>query len=80
MQWENEPPLEASQCVFIQSLPRELLWFQGEPLSKTAEMELTGFTRIAEIEDKIGAGLIEEIIQVADGENQLVDTILESRS
>ncbi|KAI4103636.1 MAG: hypothetical protein LQ339_004165 [Xanthoria mediterranea] len=48
VQWENEPPLEASQ--------------------------------IAEIEDKIGAGLIEEIIQVAEGENQLVDTILESRS
>lgn len=43
-------------------------------------MELTEFARIAEIEDQIGAGLIEEIIQVAEGENQLVDTILESRS
>ncbi|KAL8719815.1 MAG: hypothetical protein Q9225_003218 [Loekoesia sp. 1 TL-2023] len=46
--WENEPPLEASQ--------------------------------IAEIEDKIGGGLIEEVIQVAEGENKLVDTMLESRS
>ncbi|KAL8800802.1 MAG: hypothetical protein Q9182_004910 [Xanthomendoza sp. 2 TL-2023] len=48
VQWENEPPLEASQ--------------------------------IAEIEDTIGAGLIEEIILVAEGENSLVDTILESKS
>lgn len=36
--------------------------------------------RIAEIENKIGAGLIEEVIEVAEGENKLVDTILESRS
>ncbi|KAL8808273.1 MAG: hypothetical protein Q9223_004034 [Gallowayella weberi] len=48
VQWENEPPLEASQ--------------------------------VAEIEDKIGAGLIEEIILVAEGEDTLVDTILESKS
>ncbi|KAI4123913.1 MAG: hypothetical protein LQ338_005060 [Usnochroma carphineum] len=46
--WENEPPLEASQ--------------------------------VAEMEDKIGGGLIEEVIQVAEGEHKLVDTILESRS
>ncbi|KAI4173175.1 MAG: hypothetical protein LQ343_003102 [Gyalolechia ehrenbergii] len=46
--WENEPPLEASQ--------------------------------IAEIEDKIGGGLIEEVIQVAEGEHQLVDIMLESKS
>ncbi|KAL8931307.1 MAG: hypothetical protein Q9211_007068 [Gyalolechia sp. 1 TL-2023] len=45
--WENEPPLEASQ--------------------------------IAEIEDQIGGGLIEEVIQVAEGEHQLVDIMLESR-
>lgn len=50
------------------------------PYQTRTEMELTGFIRIAEIEDKIGAGLIEEIIQVAEAENQLVDTILESRS
>ncbi|KAL8923027.1 MAG: hypothetical protein Q9208_004839 [Pyrenodesmia sp. 3 TL-2023] len=46
--WENEPPLEASQ--------------------------------VAEMEEKIGGGLIEEVIQVAEGENMLVDTILEARS
>ncbi|KAL8730123.1 MAG: hypothetical protein Q9181_004780, partial [Wetmoreana brouardii] len=48
VQWENEPPLEASQ--------------------------------VAEIEDKIGGGLIEEVILVAEGEHKLVDTMLESRS
>lgn len=48
MEWENEPPLEASQ--------------------------------IAEMEDKIGGGLIEEVIQVAEGEHQLVDVMLESKS
>ncbi|KAL8910294.1 MAG: hypothetical protein Q9171_004417 [Xanthocarpia ochracea] len=48
VQWESEPPLEASQ--------------------------------IAEIEDQIGAGLIEEVIQVAEGEEKLVDIMLESRS
>lgn len=36
--------------------------------------------RVAEMEDKIGGGLIEEVIQVAEGEHKLVDTILESRS
>ncbi|KAL8677979.1 MAG: hypothetical protein Q9186_005645 [Xanthomendoza sp. 1 TL-2023] len=37
-------------------------------------------SQVAEIEDQIGAGLIEEIIQVAEGENALVDTMLESKS
>ncbi|KAL8735128.1 MAG: hypothetical protein Q9166_001004 [cf. Caloplaca sp. 2 TL-2023] len=37
-------------------------------------------SQVAEIEAKIGAGLIEEIILVAEGEDQLVDTILEARS
>ncbi|KAL8994141.1 MAG: hypothetical protein Q9169_005817 [Polycauliona sp. 2 TL-2023] len=59
VQWEQEPPLEASQ--------RE----------KTALIDVI---RIGEIEDQIGAGLIEEIIQVAEGESQLVDTILEAKS
>lgn len=35
---------------------------------------------MAEIEEKIGAGLIEEVIMVAEGEHKLVDTILEARS
>ena len=34
--------------------------------------------RIEEIENKIGAGLIEEVIQVAEGELKLVDVLLRS--
>ncbi|KAL9608921.1 MAG: hypothetical protein Q9204_009200, partial [Flavoplaca sp. TL-2023a] len=65
VQWENEPPLEASQYVSIPDTDGN-----GADL----------FTRITEIEDKIGAGLIEEVIQVAEGEHQLVDTMIESKS
>ncbi|KAF6224758.1 hypothetical protein HO133_009952 [Letharia lupina] len=45
--WEPEPPLEASQ--------------------------------ISEAENQIGGGLIEEVIQVAEGELKLVDTMAESK-
>lgn len=38
------------------------------------ELQLTG-RRVGEIEDKIGAGLIEEVIDVAQGELNLVDTM-----
>ncbi|RMZ86065.1 hypothetical protein DV737_g8, partial [Chaetothyriales sp. CBS 132003] len=41
----------------------------------TAEQYVIG---ISSIENKIGAGLIEEVIQVAEGELQLVDTMLEA--
>jgi NADH dehydrogenase (ubiquinone) 1 alpha subcomplex subunit 5 len=35
--------------------------------------------RIGEIENKIGAGLIEEVIQVAEGELKLADVLLQSK-
>lgn len=35
--------------------------------------------QVNEIESKIGAGLIEEVIEVAEGENTLVDTMLEAK-
>lgn len=35
--------------------------------------------RIEDIENKIGAGLIEEVIQVAEGEHELVDTMIRDR-
>jgi NADH dehydrogenase (ubiquinone) 1 alpha subcomplex subunit 5 len=35
--------------------------------------------RIAEIENKIGAGLIEEVVVVANDEFKLVDTLAESQ-
>lgn len=36
-------------------------------------MPFLTFRRIAELEDAIGAGLLEEVIQVAEGELQLLD-------
>lgn len=35
--------------------------------------------RISDIESQIGAGLIEEVIQVAEGEHKLVDTMIISQ-
>jgi NADH dehydrogenase (ubiquinone) 1 alpha subcomplex subunit 5 len=35
--------------------------------------------RISELETKIGAGLIEEVIQVAEGELELVDTMVQAK-
>ena len=36
-------------------------------------------SRVSEIEQKIGGGLIEEVIKVAEGELKLVETMLESK-
>jgi hypothetical protein len=35
--------------------------------------------RISEVESQIGAGLIEEVIQVAEGEEKLVDEMVKSK-
>jgi NADH dehydrogenase (ubiquinone) 1 alpha subcomplex subunit 5 len=35
--------------------------------------------RISDLESKLGAGLIEEVIQVAEGEHNLVDTMVKSK-
>ena len=35
--------------------------------------------RVNDLETKIGAGLIEEVIQVAEGEEQLVDKMAEAK-
>lgn len=37
-------------------------------------------SRIEDIENKIGGGLIEEVIQVAQGELKLADTMIESKA
>ncbi len=36
-------------------------------------------SRVGDAENQIGGGLIEEVIQVAEGELKLVDTMLESK-
>ena len=42
-------------------------------------MEDVNINRIQEVETQIGGGLIEEVIQVAEGELQLVNTMAESK-
>jgi len=37
-------------------------------------------SRVSEIEDKLGAGLIEEVVMVAEGELLLVDEMLASKA
>lgn len=36
---------------------------------------LTNFCRVQELETKIGAGLIEEVIEVAEGELKIIDAM-----
>jgi hypothetical protein len=36
--------------------------------------------RVSDLETKIGAGLIEEVIQVAEGEMKLVDVMVKSKA
>ncbi|KAL9580968.1 MAG: hypothetical protein Q9203_006093 [Teloschistes exilis] len=72
-----------SVCILIDLVTRELMrrqvaTSQGDDVDWENEPPLEA-EQIAEIENKIGAGLIEEVIEVAEGENKLVDTILESR-
>ena len=42
-------------------------------------LRLTPASRIDDAETQIGGGLIEEVIQVAEGELKLVDTMLENK-
>lgn len=35
--------------------------------------------RISDLESRIGAGLIEEVIEVAEGEHKLVDIMIEAK-
>ncbi|KAM5489791.1 hypothetical protein MaudMau93_002918 [Microsporum audouinii] len=64
--WEAEPALEAAQYV---SFPCRTLLIPGGLISY----------RISEIENKIGGGLIEEVIQVAEGEMKLVDEMVKNK-
>lgn len=69
MKWENEPALLADQYVIVHVL-----------LSNHTRRITDPFTfRVAEIEKQLGAGLIEEVIQVAERENKLVDEMYNSK-
>jgi NADH dehydrogenase (ubiquinone) 1 alpha subcomplex subunit 5 len=40
---------------------------------------VTDLLRISDLESRLGAGLIEEVIQVAEGEHQLVETMIKAK-
>jgi len=42
-------------------------------------MTKTNICRISELESKLGAGLIEEVIQVAEGEHKIVDEMIKAK-
>ncbi|TKX24705.1 NADH-ubiquinone oxidoreductase-like protein 4 [Elsinoe australis] len=63
---------------FIHDALEESKRSRGEIEGIESEPPLTA-EQINELEAKIGAGLIEEVIQVAEGESQLVDTMVQSR-
>jgi NADH dehydrogenase (ubiquinone) 1 alpha subcomplex subunit 5 len=63
--WEPEPSLEASQYV-------------GAFASVTRKYA-NEWRRVAEIEERIGAGLIEEVISVAMGELKLAKTMIDHK-
>ena len=68
--WEPEPPLELSQYV------RRLDQLVSICLAQDTD---TFIHRINDAEQQIGGGLIEEVIQVAEGELKLVETMAESQ-
>ncbi|CAF9940675.1 MAG: hypothetical protein ALECFALPRED_008788 [Alectoria fallacina] len=67
--WEPEPPLEASQYVRRLQLSNMISFLQIVDAL---------VYRISDAENQIGGGLIEEVIQVAEGELKLVETMAES--
>ena len=70
VQWEPEPPLEASQYVGHFELVK-IGWV-------TQRTDMLVY-RISDAENQIAGGLIEEVIQVAEGELKLVETMAESQ-
>ncbi|KAK4126356.1 hypothetical protein N657DRAFT_567484 [Parathielavia appendiculata] len=85
-EWDGEvdegPELEGSRTleekqdlrhIFERRDPSDIEHVHLEP-----EPQLTA-DQISELETKIGAGLIEEVIQVAEGELTLVDTMIQAK-
>lgn len=84
-EWDGEedegPEKEGSRTLEErqdQSLISSRNPFEGEGIEWTDEPKLT-IDQVEELENKIGAGLIEEVIQVAEGELKLLDTMVQSK-
>jgi NADH dehydrogenase (ubiquinone) 1 alpha subcomplex subunit 5 len=68
MKWESEPALDADQYVCLNPGFLNLLEYIANFLY-----------RISHVEQQIGAGLIEEVIQVAEAELKLVDELAKAK-
>ncbi|KAF8859505.1 NADH-ubiquinone oxidoreductase-like protein 299 kDa subunit [Acephala macrosclerotiorum] len=85
-EWDGEkdlgPELEGTRTqeekANLVMLARERPGSDGKTVTLEKEPGLS-VEQIEEIENKIGAGLIEEVIQVAEGELKLVDTMLKAK-
>ncbi|KAI1312376.1 ETC complex I subunit conserved region-domain-containing protein [Xylaria venustula] len=78
VEWESEPQLTADQyvCCPRHDLPRPVTTYHDKGTSLLTQ----GFARrVEEIENKIGAGLIEEVVQMAESELKLVDILYEAK-
>ena len=75
--WEPEPPLSAIQ--YVSKACKNLVQEATNGADPKTSRKANQCHRVEEIENRIGGGLIEEVIQVAEGERKLVDTMLESR-
>ncbi|KAJ4300477.1 hypothetical protein N0V88_003152 [Collariella sp. IMI 366227] len=86
-EWDGEldegPELEGSRTK--EEREDQKLTFQRRDISDVdkvqweSEPQLTA-EQISELETKIGAGLIEEVVQVAEGELKLVDIMIQSKA
>ncbi|KAH8691301.1 putative NADH-ubiquinone oxidoreductase 299 kDa subunit [Talaromyces proteolyticus] len=77
----NRTPEEIAQWEAIMeeaTTPKHESDFDEETINWESEPALEA-EQIADIENKIGAGLIEEVIQVAEGELKLVDELAKSQ-
>ncbi|ROW05291.1 hypothetical protein VSDG_00131 [Cytospora chrysosperma] len=84
-EWDGEhddgPELEGSRTAEERQYQESLFQdpFEGKDVNWVEEPKLTA-EQVEELENKIGAGLIEEVIQVAEGELSLVDTMVEAKA
>lgn len=74
VEWVDEPQLTIEQCVrpLLECMWMAFFFYEYDGLTICNH-------RIEEIENKVGAGLIEEVIQVAEGELKLVDTMVQGK-
>ncbi|KAH6899057.1 ETC complex I subunit conserved region-domain-containing protein [Thelonectria olida] len=81
-EWDGEADegAELEGARTLEERADQALWAERKPLEDHEQIEwvdepqLTA-DQISELETKIGAGLIEEVIQVAEGELKLIDTM-----